>query len=97
MSGIDPKPGDALIVGRQANGGQAGEGQVSLRVIKVLPTQARLGWIWLYGYEITRNGRAKRRRAVLALRNGLEPVEINAHPPRAGPPFCGGVGDRAED
>ncbi|MGW4461106.1 hypothetical protein [Micromonospora sp. NPDC004704] len=83
MPGVDPKPGDVLLVGGEANWRYAGEKQILLRVIKVLPTQARLGWIWLYGYEINQQGLARRRRAVLALRDGLKPAQVTI--PRRAP------------
>ena len=77
MPGVDPKPGDVLVVGKEANRRYAGENQILLRVIKVLPTQARFGWLWLYGYEINEQGYAKKRRAVLALRDGLKPIQVH--------------------
>ncbi|MFI6760566.1 hypothetical protein ACIBF5_15670 [Micromonospora sp. NPDC050417] len=83
MPGVDPKPGDVLVVGRKANRRYAGEKQILLRVIKVLPTQARLGWIWLYGYEINQQGLARTRRAVLALRDGLRPIQVTIPRPAA--------------
>ena len=83
VPGVDPKPGDVLVVGTAANRRYAGENQILLRVIRVLPTQARHGWVWLYGYEVDQQGLAKKRRAVLALRDGLKPIQVTI--PRPAP------------
>jgi hypothetical protein len=83
MPGVAPRPGDVLVVGKSANRRYAGENQILLRVIKVLPTQARVGWMLLYGYEVDDKGHAKKRCAVWALREGLKPIQITV--PRPAP------------
>ncbi|MFK3984874.1 hypothetical protein ACI2K4_31450 [Micromonospora sp. NPDC050397] len=73
MAGLDPKPGDALLIGGAANP-EFRNGQILLRVIRAEATQ--LGRVWLYGYEINTRGTASRKRQVHAFRAGLRRAEI---------------------
>ncbi|WP_326560032.1 hypothetical protein [Micromonospora sp. NBC_01796] len=74
MAGLDPKPGDALLISGEANPDFDGDGQIFLRVIRAEATQP--GRLWLYGYEINSRGTASRKRQVHVRRDGLREAEI---------------------
>lgn len=74
MAGLDPKPGDALLISGAANPEFHGDGEIFLRVIRAEATQP--GRVWLYGYEINTRGTASRKRQVHAFRDGLRQAEI---------------------
>ncbi|RKR88120.1 hypothetical protein BDK92_2427 [Micromonospora pisi] len=74
MPGLEPKPGDALLINGAANSDFDGDGQIFLRVIRVEETQP--GWLWLHGYEINQRGTASRKRQVHVVRDGLRKAEV---------------------
>jgi hypothetical protein len=67
----EPKPGDVLVVGREASVQFAGERGLRLRVISVDRKPTYQGWAWVTGYVIDRFGDAAERREIFVRRCGL--------------------------
>ncbi|MFY1653682.1 hypothetical protein ACN27J_22720 [Solwaraspora sp. WMMB762] len=79
----EPKPGDVLIIGREASVQFADDRAIRLRVIAVDRKWTYDGWIWLTGYVIDRHGNAAERREIFVQRHGLYrlPRHAEARPP----------------
>ncbi|MFV2022712.1 hypothetical protein [Micromonospora sp. LOL_023] len=67
----EPKPGDVLVIGREASVQFAGGRGIRLRVISVDRKQTYDGWVWVAGYVIDRDGDAADRREIFVQRRGL--------------------------
>jgi hypothetical protein len=67
----EPKPGDVLLIGREASVQFAGDRRLKLRVISVDRKWTYNGWVWLTGYVIDRDGSAAERREIFVQRRGL--------------------------
>ncbi|MFY1635088.1 hypothetical protein ACN27F_17745 [Solwaraspora sp. WMMB335] len=67
----EPKPGDVLVIGRQASVQFADDRGFRFRVISVDRQWTYQGWVWLAGYVINRDGNAVDRREIFVQRRGL--------------------------
>ncbi|WJK41253.1 hypothetical protein O7608_02070 [Solwaraspora sp. WMMA2056] len=67
----EPKPGDVLVVGREASVQFAGDRALRFRVISVDRKPTYEGWAWVTGYVIDRFGDAAERREMFVQRRGL--------------------------
>lgn len=68
------RPGDVLLVDRNASVQFAGDRALLLRVISVCDKPTYRGWCWLTGYVIDRTGQALERREIFVQTAGLRLV-----------------------
>jgi len=67
----EPKPGDVLLIGREASVQFAGDRGFRFRVISVDRKWTYEDWVWLTGYVIDKFGDAAERREIFVQRRGL--------------------------
>ncbi|BCY06156.1 hypothetical protein [Actinoplanes sp. L3-i22] len=66
-----PRPGDVLIVDRNASVQFGGECRLLFRVISVSNRSTYDGWAWIQGYSLNSAGDAIERREIFVRRAGL--------------------------
>lgn len=76
-----PKPGDVLLVDRQASVQFDGARSLVFRVTVVSKQPTYYGWVWLTGYVLDRHGQAIERREIFVQHDGLRLAR--ATPPRS--------------
>jgi hypothetical protein len=70
-SGLVPRSGEVLVLGREASVQFAGASAIRLRVIHVDDRPTYPGWCWLDGYQLDTRGEAVQRRSVFVRLAGL--------------------------
>ncbi|WFE30676.1 hypothetical protein O7623_21730 [Solwaraspora sp. WMMD791] len=76
----EPKPGDVLLIGREASVQFADGRGFRMRVISVDRKWTYDGWIWITGYVIDGYGNAAERREIFVQRRGLYRLSRRRHP-----------------
>ncbi|MEQ4300533.1 hypothetical protein ABNF97_03920 [Plantactinospora sp. B6F1] len=79
---VVPKPGEVLLLDRQASVQFAGDRTLVLRVINVSERPTYHGWCWLTGYALDRDGQATDRREVFVQLAGLRVAPQIVRPPQ---------------
>lgn len=59
-----PAPGDVVRIGRAANYHFFGHRSIEVRIIRIIPEPVVEGVAWVHGYELSRNGKARRKRTI---------------------------------